>query len=226
MKNLVSKQFLNVIFIILVVGAALLIYFLSRTQTQSANEVTKTASSPQITAGSGDIFDASASFYQGGVPESVWLTHLQTGDDFTAEPVSDDDHIWLISCETNPVVTAQLIYTVDGGRVSSVELALALPEAVASDSNSAIEQYLASSDEAAQNAQNDAVRILLSDLLPACDAADAVSMATVSLWVEKVAQIKDEGDDYSAKENGVAFIAYRTQRQSVPLLICSFFMDS
>ncbi len=223
MKSLVSKQLLNIIFIVLVVGAALLIYFLSHTQAQSSGDVASASPSPKATVG---LADASASLYQGGVPESVWLTHLQTGTDFTAKPSSDGERVWSLSCETTPVVSAQLSYTVDGGHVSSVELALALPETVDCDSDSTIEQYLASSDETALSAQGDAVRILLTDLLPACDAADAVSLATVSLWAEKTAQIKDEGDDYSAKENGVAFMAYRTQRKSVSFLICSFFIDS
>jgi len=225
MKRFFSGQLINVIFIVLVVGAALTIYFLSHAQAQSSGEAASTASSPSATAASEES-DTPAPAGCGGVPESVWLTHLESADGFTAKPVSGSERAWSLSCGTDPDVSAQMSYTVDGGCVSSVEFVFSLPEyTYDGDSDSAIERYLASSEEAALSARNDAVRILLSDLLPACDASDAVSLPTVLLWAESAAQIENEGDDYNDDENGVAFMAYRTQRKGADLLVCSFFMS-
>jgi hypothetical protein len=202
-----------------------LIYFLSRGQTQPTAESVSTATSSQETATLTDS-SGTAAINHGGVPESIFLTHLESSTDFTANPVSDAKQLWSLSCGTDPVVSTQLRYTIDGRCVSSVELAFALPEAGETDSTSAIEQYLASTEEAAFVAQGDAVRLLLTDLLPAFDATDAVSLSTITLWAEEAVQIQDEDDDYSDEEGGITFIAYRTRREGIPFLICSVFMDS
>jgi hypothetical protein len=223
MKRIISKQLVNIIFIVLVVGAALSIYFLSHAQSERAD--TPASPTPVSTDASSDNAGSSA-YSLSGVPESVWLTHLESSDNFSATADPDVERAYSVSYGSAPTVTVQLSYTVDEGCVSSVELAFALPETDDYDSASSIEQFLASSDEAALDAQSDAVHVLLLDMIPACDAKDAVSISTVSLWVEKATQIQDEDDDYNAEENGVAFMAYRTQRKTVPVLICVFFMDS
>lgn len=223
MKRFLTRQLINVIFIVLVVGAALGIYFLSHAQAQSS--ALAASPSSEVSAASLQL-DTPAPADCGGVPESVWLTHLESADGFTAEPVSQAERTWSLSCGSDPTVSAELRYTVDGGCVSSVELAFAVPQIYDDDSDSAIERYLASSEEAALSARNDAIRTLLNDLLPACDANDAVPLSTVVLWAEKATQVEDSDDVYNDDENGVVFMAYRTQRQGDDLLICSFFMDA
>jgi hypothetical protein len=223
MKRFFSRQLVNIVFLVLVVAAALTIYLLSRAQPRPQSEENAAATEPLVATVSPDIETAAA---PAGVPEAVFLTHLETSDVFTATAVPDAERTWTLVCAAAPSVTTRLCYTVDGGGVSSVELAFPSAAAYDSDSDSAIERYLAAAENESLSTQGDAVRALLNDLLPACDKADALSASTVRRWADDAAQVETEDDDYDAEEGGFAITIYRTRRSGEDVLICAFFLDS
>lgn len=161
-----------------------------------------------------------------GVPEAVFATHLATSDLFDSAVSADDPRLYTLSYGDSPAVTATLQYTVDGGAVSSLELAFQFPQEYDEKSESAIEQYLAGSQEEIDEARAEAIRALLTDLLPASDLNDALSHAGVRLWAEESLRISSENDDYSQKSEGCSFLAYRMRRDGRSVLICLFFLES
>lgn len=217
MKRFLAKQFLNIVFIVLIVAAALTIYFLSRSEKSSA----ASAASPAQTAATPEpepVFS--------GIPESVFTTHLESAESFRAERSKDEDRAWIITLGESPEVTATLLYTVDDGAVSSVELGVLLPASQNQSSDSSIESALAVNEKEARAARNDAVRLLVCDLIPACDSADALSAAQVRLWAENATQIQYMDDDYDDKSDGCQFMAYLTKKNEQDVLVCVFFADA
>lgn len=217
MKRFLAKQFLNIVFIVLIVAAALTIYFLSRSEqnaSSSAASPTQAVAAPEPEP----VFS--------GIPESVFITHLESAESFRAERSKDDGRSWVITLGESPEVTATLIYTVDDGAVSSVELGVLLPASQEQNSASSIESTLAVNEKEARAARNDAIRILVCDLIPACDSEDALSAAQVRLWAENATQIQYMDDDYDDKSDGCQFLAYLTKRQEQDILVCVFFADS
>ncbi|MEN6418858.1 MAG: hypothetical protein ABFC73_08035 [Clostridiaceae bacterium] len=218
MKRFLAKQFLNIVFIVLIVAAALVIYFLSRSEKQAAAAASPSPAQTAASAAEKAVFS--------GVPESVLITHLESAEEYTAERAKDDDRSWVITLGESPEVVASLSYTVDDGAVSSVELQVVLPAKLSKESSSSIEQYLAKNADEADVARDDAVRLLLCDLIPACDSEDALSPAQVRLWAEHAVQIKSASDDYDDKCCGCQFLTYQTQRDEQSILVCVFFANS
>ena len=98
MKRFLAKQFLNIVFVVLIVAAALLIYFLSRSEQRADASVSPSASAV-VTPEPKAIFS--------GVPEEVLLTHLITAEAFSAVPAEDDDRAWVLTVGESPSVKAR-----------------------------------------------------------------------------------------------------------------------
>lgn len=169
---------------------------------------------------------ASAARRPRGVPESVFTTHLATSDLFDSAVSAEDSRLWTISYGDSPAVTATLQFTVDNGAVSSLEFFFPLAPEYDKKSDSAIEQYLAGAQDQIDEARAEAIRALLTDLLPACDLNDALSHASVRLWAEEALRISSEKDDYIQKAEGCSFLAYQTRREGRNILVCLFFLES
>ena len=219
MKRFLSKQFVNIVFVVLIVAAALTIYFLSRSDLKTDSSA---ASAAPLEATASAVPEAVFS----GIPESVLITHLESAEAFRAERVEGEDRAWTLTVGESPEVTASLTYTVDNGAISSVELGVVLPAEQSKKSSSSIEQYLAANADQANAARDDAVRLLLCDLIPACDSQDALSPAQVRLWAERAAEIEDADEDYKDASDGCQFFAYQTLRDETNILVCVFFADS
>ena len=222
MKQFLRKQLLNIVFLALIVAGALTIYFLSRAEhsTTSAEQTaspTPAAATPSPTT--------SAPLRPKGVPEHVFTTHLSASELFDAAVSADDPHAWELTCGEQPRVTTTLTYTLDGGSVSSLELAFLLPPEYDAKSKSTIEQYLAKSEDRVREAREEAVRALLPDLLFACDRNDALSPANVRIWTEEALNISSADDDYTQKDDGCTFYAYQMQRDGRDVLVCLFFLE-
>lgn len=219
MKRFLAKQFLNIVFIVLIVAAALGIYFLSRSEKQAE----AAAASPTPAEATASVTEEAVF---SGVPESVLITHLETTEAYHAKRSKKDDRTWEITVGEGPEVAASLCYTIDDGAVSSVELQVKMPAKLSEKSTSDIEQYLIKNADKANAARYDAVRLLLCDLIPTCDSEDALSPAQVRLWAEHAVQIRSMNDDYDDKCCGCQFIAYQTQRDEQSILVCVFFTNS
>lgn len=222
MRRLVSKQLINIVFLVLVMAAALTIYLLSRAQqnTPAASEsASPAAASPSpATASAEPVFS--------GVPESVFITHLETGELFTAEQSASDTHVWTLCVDGTPPVEAELTYTVERGAVSSFVLNVPFPAAGSKKSGSAIDRYLAAKAEETTAAYREAVRLLLSDLMPVCDADDALAEASIRIWAEKAVGIEKDGDSFNDHEKTFSFLAYKAQCADGDYLVCEFYVES
>ena len=259
MKPFLKKQLLNIVFLVLIVGGALAVYFLARAEPSKGqlniSSSAKATAAPQDptkkeaaavaneNAAPGDASAASDAASAGeeaaavspsptaeskrvvGVPEDVFTTHLQTSDRFAAERSAADPHTWTLTYGEQPPVETTLQYTVDNGKISSLELAFLLPPDYNAKSESTIEQYLAKSSGKMVEARKDAVSALLPDLLPACDQNDALSRASVRIWAEEMLRISSDKDDYRDKADGCTFYAYQMLREESDVLVCLLVLE-
>ena len=222
MKQFLRKQLLNIVFLALIVAGALTIYFLSRAEHTAASAERVASPTP---AAATPAPTASAPLRPKGVPEHVFTTHLSASELFDATVIADDPHSWELTYGEQPRVTTTLTYTLDGGSVSSLELAFLLPPEYDAKSKSTIEQYLAKSKGRVREAREEAVRALLPDLLSACDRNDALSPANVRIWTEEALNISSADDDYTQKDDGCTFYAYQMERDGRDVLVCLFFLE-
>jgi len=221
MRRFVSKQLINIVFLILVMAAALTIYLLSRAQqnaTAASGNTSPAAASPSPAA-------ASAEPVFSGVPESVFITHLKTGESFTAKQSDSGARVWTLCVDGTLPVEAELTYTVERGAVSSFVLSVPFPAEGSKKSDSAIDRYLASRSGETASICREAVRVLLSDLIPACDANDALAEASIRVWAEEATQIEKSDDSFDGRENGFAFLVYKVQRADDDYLVCEFYVE-
>lgn len=220
MRQLLSKQLMNLLFVVLVVAAALTVYFLSRSQAlvSAGASPDSPAPTPADTASPEPVFS--------GVPESVFITHLQTSELYSAEPWDNQERAWMLTCNSSPVVYAELTYRVERGAVVWFELAFPLSEEYDAHSASAIERYLAANTEDTTAARCEAVRTLLTDLIPACDADGTLPAASARIWAEEAVQIRKDTDSYDDREPGCAFLAFQTRRADCGLLVCEFYIET
>lgn len=212
MKRLLAKQFLNIVFVVLIVAAALLIYFLSRSEQRADASVSPSASTV-VTPEPKAIFS--------GVPEEVLLTHLITAEAFSAVPAEDGDRAWVLTVGESPSVKARFSYEVELGAVTSFQLSLLLPSEKNAKSSSSIDQKLSSAQDELQAAWSQAVITMLNDLIPTCDADDAIPEATVYLWAVKASLLDNESESYTDKAGGGLFLAYVIASADGLSLVCT-----
>lgn len=233
-KQLLKKQLLNIVFLVLIIGGALTVYFLARAEQPKAQLSTSPAAAAAPTAeASGSPGDPAESTTAPsaqpkrvvGVPESVFATHLATSELFEAKRSATDPCSWTLTYGEQPPMEVGLEYTVDDGAVSSLELSFPLPPEYSAKSESTIEQYLAKSVGKMTAGREEAIRALLPDLLPACDQNDALTRASVRIWAEEMTRISSEKDDVRDKADGCTFYAYQVQREESDVLVCLFILE-
>lgn len=224
MRRLLSKQFVNILFMVLVVAAALTIYLLSRSQDASRETSAASESAPPA-AETADALSSSPEPVFSGVPESVFVAHLETSELYKAEQSASDARVWTLITGETASVCAELNYTVERGALSSFTLTFPLPSTYNAKSKSAIERFLASKGEALTAAQSDAAVTFLTDLMPACDADDALSASSVRAWAEKAVQIEGATGSFDEREGDFYFLAYRTTRENADALVCEFYIE-
>ena len=219
MRSFLQKEFRNIVFIVLVVAAALTIYLLSRTEKSSEDAAAQ--ASPSASAALESAAPTATEPVFSGVPEEVLLTHLLTVESFSAEPAKDGDRAWILSIGESPAVEARFAYTVERGAVAGFELTMALPVQTSAKSKSEIDQYLSANSDEMAAARTDALRTFLTDLVASCDADDAISETTVRLWAQKAAVLDKAGDSYSDSAGGGSFVAFVEQESDGLTLVCS-----
>ncbi len=212
MRRFLSKQAVNIIFLLLVVVAALTVYFLSHAQSGSSAAATDTPS-PSPSGNSSD--DAFA-----GVPESVFIAHLQTAEVYAADPDPSAERAWTLSFDGSPAVEALLSYTVDDGAVSSLDLSFELPASYSADSDSKVERYLAAAADTLEQAQNEALRTALADLFVACDRNGSIGLEEAIVWAQGAIDARGGEEPFLAEGNGCTFLSYQTLRNGADVLVC------
>lgn len=222
MKQTLRRHLTNIVFLVLIVAAALAIYLLSRAENGAlasiGAQVTAAAETPAPTEAVKEIADPL------GVPEAVFATHLAASEVFTAEQDHKDERAYELSYGESPPVTAQLRYEVQNGCVSSIELTFALPGVYKDKGKTSIEAYLYEASKKLELALPDAVRAVLSDVLPASDAKDELQTSSVRYWTEQAMQLKKVGDDFEDVLSGYRFLAYRSQGETAQELVCILYL--
>ena len=225
MKRFLSKELLNIVFLVLIVAGALTIYFLSRSDPSQSLANGSATPAPAITPSASPGESQSAAPRPQGVPEVVFATHLSSSELFLATADANDPRLWTLSYGDQPEVTCTLQFTVDGGSISSFELSVPMPPEYDEKSDSTIEQYLAGARDRIVEARADTVRTILCDLIPASDLNGVLSAANVRLWVEKALQVDSKNDDYNQKAEGCSFLAYQSLQEGQDVLVCLFFLE-
>jgi hypothetical protein len=218
MKAWIGKQLTNIVFLVLIVAAALTIYLLSRSNPIGDAPSGQTAAPSASPTASEEIF-------RRGVPEAVFRTHLQTSALYAADMAGADDREWTLLYGDSPTVTSHALYAVSDGCVSALEVSFDLPEVYEDEGDTAIDRYLYESSKQNPDAAAEAVRSLLGDLLPACDAEDRLSPITARNWAEQAVLLEKPGDDFKDTQDGCRFTALRTERSGTETLVCSLFFE-
>ena len=213
----------NILFLVLIVAAALTIYFLSRADGGDAAASTQTVT-PAVSAATATPSDAQKKAASRGVPESVFATYLATNDIFTAEKSRHGSRDYALTYGESPQITATLRYEVLEGNVSSVEIDVPLPVEYKKKGKTGIEQYLYENAGKQTQATTEALHAILCDLLPASDAEDELQLSSVRYWAEQAMLLKKTGDDFEDTLGGYHFLAYRSEEDAQQTLICILYL--
>ena len=208
-------------FLVLIVGAALTIYLLSRNTQGSASAA---SASPDSTPAASPAASVTAKPH--GIPESVFVTHLESNEVFTAARSDAGERTWTLTYGKSPAVTALLLYDAKDGYITTLEISFYLPAQYDDESKSTIEQYLSEASKAKSDALPNAVRTILSDLLPVCDAESRLSATTARYWAEEAIQLNKQGADFEDTQSDARFIAFRAARSDLNMLVCTLYLDS
>ncbi len=223
MKQTLRGQLTNILFLVLIVAAALTIYFLSRAEDGGATTPTQTVApitTPEATPADAQQKKSASR----GVPESVFTTYLATTDAFTADENRHSKRSYTLTYGKSPQVTANMQYEVLEGNISSVQVELPLPGQYKKKGKTSIEKYLYENSITQEQAISDALLAILSDLLPASDARDELQSSSVRYWVEQAMLLKKAGDDFEDTLGGYHFLAYRSEEDSQQTLVCTLYL--
>ena len=103
MKQILQRQLTNIVFLVLIVAAALTIYVLSRSEKSTSLAVTPSAAQTATPAATQQQKSATR-----GVPESVFATYLATNEVFSADKSRRDSREYALTYGDSPQIKATL----------------------------------------------------------------------------------------------------------------------
>lgn len=244
MKQFFSKQLTNIVFLVLIVAAALAIYLLSRAES-APQAVADTA----VTAAFSPSPSASASPKPRGIPEAVLTTHLQTSEQYYARSSAAGPHSWILTRGKSPEIRSTLLYELQNDGVCSLELSFELPKssgekvtpgptpktknekakstpkpnAKQQQAKNTLEQHLKDGAKEKADAQENAIRVLMSDLFPVCDGQERLTASTVRYWAEQALALKKSGDKFEETVEDCRFQAYVAEQDDELVLVCCLY---
>ena len=235
MKQTLRRELTNIVFIVLIVASAVVIYFLSRAENAGqAATATPEATAAQVAQAETTQEEqenspeptgkAEAKASSRGVPEAVFQTHLATSSAFSATQKGNKKQYELIY-GSKDTITSNMTYQLENGCIASLEFTFQLPYQPDSKSKSEIDAQLREIAEKKTLALTDAVGVLLGDLLPAADAKDELQDSFVRYWAEQVMLLKKSGDDFKDTQGSYRFLAYRRDGDVFPELVCVLYLS-
>lgn len=235
MKQTLRRELTNIIFLVLIVAAAVVIYLLSRaesaTQTPDTSPTPASETASKQTSEETESADASAptndpeeSSTTRGVPESVFKTHLLSSELYAAAPVRNKPTTYTLIWNESEQAEVLLTFELRNGDLSSLEITFQLPEVFQGKPKSDIEKRLAEASESLASANNEVIPALLLDLLPASDAKDKLQQTSIRFWTEEAQRLKKVGDKFEDTLDGYHFIAYRKQGDVLQELVCILYL--
>ena len=223
MKQFFSKQLTNIVFLVLIVAAALAIYLLSRAESAPAGAIFGTETATPAPSPSPL---ASETPKPRGIPESIWKTHLETSERFTANSSRVDPHAWTLRVGKVNEVKARLFYGVESGCVSTLELSFELPQPYKKSSSIAgLDQY--QNDAYKQQCEDllSAARMLLGDLFTTCDGENRLQAATTRYWAEQALLLEKDGEEFEDTVEDCRFLAYVAKQDQGTRIVCCLFFE-
>lgn len=221
MKQLLRRQITNIVFLVLIVAAALTIYLLSRTQALHSTPIYAETPAPSPSPSASATLEKAPR----GVPKSVFETHLKSSNLYTVEPKKGVNYAYTITYGNSPKVTAQLQYALLDGCISSIEISFLQAKEFKPEKDSTIETYLSEQAVEQNKAIPDAVRAILADVLPSCDAEDLLQAAAVRYWAEQAILLDKVGKDFEDTMADCRFLAYLSENEDGKIITCSMFFE-
>jgi len=235
MKQTLRRELTNIVFLVLIVAAAVVIYLLSRAEIAALSpDATPTPAVENSSAQSGEDTEETTSSKSAedeenkpttrGVPESVFETHVLSSDLYTADQSGRNKQTYTLTWNGESEMEATLIYELRDGCISSLELTFSLPEVFKGKPKNDVEKFLAEASENLASANAEAIPALLEDLLPASDALGELQQTSIRLWTDETLLLKKTGDKFEDTLDGYHFVAYRRQGESMQELVCILFL--
>lgn len=227
MKQTLRRELTNILFVVLIVAAAVVIYLLSRGERPAAVQSPESAANQSV-ASAEPSAPASAPTEKPatrGVPEAVFLSHLQTDPLFSAEPIPGQSNVYKLFFNESPRIYATLRYELEQGLLSSVEVKFPLAAEKKANEIAWLERELVNTKQALNLLQTNVMQTVLGDLLPASVAKDEMQQASVRYWVDQALLLKKDGDDFEDTQDGLRFLAYRNQGETAHEMICVLFLS-
>ncbi len=223
MKQTLRRELTNILFVVLIVASAVVIYLLSRGERGGVTS-TEAAAQQSAAAAATPMPETTPKPATQGVPEAVFLSHLETAKRFTAEAIPGQSNSYQVFFNESERIYATLRYELEQGLISSVEVKFPLAAEKKSNEIAWLEKQLINTKQALVLLQTDVMQNILGDLFPASVAKDALQQASVRYWVDQALQLKKDGEDFEDKLDGLRFLAYRNQGQTAQEMICVLFL--
>jgi len=225
MKQTLRRELTNILFVVLIVAAAVVIYLLSRGERGAAVQSSEAAAQQSAAAAATPVPETTPKPATQGVPEAVFLSHLETDKRFNAEAIPGQSNSYQLFFNESERIYATLRYELEQGLISSVEVKFPLAAEKKSGEIAWLEKQLINTKQALVLLQTDILQSILGDLLPASVAKDDLQQASVRYWVDQSLLLKKDGDDFEDTQDGLRFLAYRNQGDTSHEMICVLFLS-
>lgn len=215
MKRLTSQQIQNILFTLVVVLAALVVYLLTGWNKPSSAQAVEPPPTPTATPRSAAQFES--------VPEGVFSMLMTSDEKFLAKVDKQDSHTIRMQCGSAGAGNATLTFTADeDGKVSSFMITFQMPDAPPTKTKTPEEKTQLQAYEKFVSAQNVAVQTILLAAVDACD-LNGLILSPVSLkWYAGALSARDSGKNYKDTYRGCIFEAYQVKIGAKDSFVCTF----
>lgn len=224
MKQTLRRELTNILFVVLIVAAAVVIYLLSRGERSAPQAMSDPTAQQSAILADTPTPQPTEKPATKGVPEAVFLTHLLTSKHFICKETPGQSKSYKLLFSESSRLFATLRYELEQGLISSVEIKFTLPLEKKTSEVAWIEQQLINTKQALVLLQADVMQIILGDVFPASVAKEQLQQASVRYWVDQALLLKKDGDDFEDRLDGLRFLAYRNQGQTAQEMICVLFL--
>lgn len=224
MKQTLHKELTNILFLVLIVAAAVIIYLLSRGESGSAQTRTQSAEA----SASAELAQENTPEpieLQPGVPEAVFETFLTTSEVVSSEALDRTANTYVVTYDEASQLKGTLRYELREDCVSSVEVTFLLPTKFKSSEYRYPKALTYSANQALERALPEGLPAVLSEVMPAACEGGALQQSNVRFWAEQALLLKKDGAKFEDEESGYRFLAYRSQEGSAQKLVCVLFLD-
>ena len=224
MKQTLRKELVNILFLILIVAAAVIIYLLSRGEANSTQTASRIKDSSENMQKAKKVTPEPIE-KQAGVPEAVFETFLASSDVISAEARNRTENLYVITYDDASQLQGTLLYELREGCISSVEISFPLPVKFKTSQFRYPKALIYSANKALERALPKGLPEVLCEVFPAACEDDELQQSSVRFWAEKALVLKSVGAKFEDKESGYRFLAYRSQEGSAQKLVCVLFLD-